>query len=153
MSKIRSIFFPGSIKPESIWKCLTAKLPYGAFAHFWWRLRELTAVSVSSKRADRGECTAHVRRDAVLWAGGVTRMLWHHLAKTLALSGGVMDRMVMVHGTQRGASRAWGGYVTQIAGSLGLCRWRAVREVVVVASRSVVFALIIWRDVWSGYFT
>lgn len=125
-------------------------LPHGALAHFWWRLRELTAVSVSTERADRGEHAAHVRRDAVLRAGGVTRMLWHHLAITLAFDGGVMGGMVVVHGAQWGASWAWGRNVAQIAGSLSLWGRRAMGKVIVVASWSVEFALILWTDAGSG---
>lgn len=127
-----------------------SQLPHGTFAHFWGRLRELTAVSISTKWANRSERATHVRRDAMLRAGGVDWMLWHHLAKTLGLSGGVMPRMVKVHGAQWSSSWAWGGNVAQIAGSLRLWGWRTVGEVVVVASWSVVFALIIWRDARSG---
>lgn len=124
-----------------------SQLPHSAFTYLWRRLRELTAVSVSGERADRGKRTAHVCRDAVLWAGGVTRMLWHHLAKTLAVSGGVMTRMVKVHGAQWSTGRAWRWNIPQITRSLGLGGWR---EVVIVASWSVVFTLIIWRDEISG---
>lgn len=85
-------------------------------------------------------------RDARLRAGRVSRVVRHDIRETLYITGRVVARQGVVHTPKRGACRARGGHEGEINWCLGLRRWRALREKVVVPSRAVVLTLIIYRS-------
>ena len=77
-------------------------------------------------------------------AGRVSGRVRHDVGEALGLAGGVMAGQGVLHGPQRGARRPRGGHEGEIHGGLRLRRGRSLREEIVIASRAVILALVIW---------
>lgn len=146
---------PPSLTPSSLPPVESPPLPHGALVHFRGRVRQVVVVSAAVERqwGKGGAGAEHLGGDAVqrrpprdagLRAGGLARVVRHDVGEALHLAGGVVARQRVVHAAQRGAGGARGRHEGQVHRRLRLRRGRALGEEVVVPSRAVVLALVIW---------